>query len=395
MTVPSLALCVVSALAGWSCAPIEPTADDVSGAASTTVRGAARDGLLPRLPNAAVSPSVGAASFVRRVSVYVVNSTSNTVTVYDAGASGELTRTHSIPVGATPYGITLNANATVAYVANAGSGDVTTYAVDNTGLLVARSSTPFAGASHVSLDPTGKWAFVTAFSPGDRVSSFQVDSMTGELMPTGSTISAMTAPFNSAVDPNGNFLVFATSRLPFRVYSARIDALAGTITQSAVVDTGTTPRGVGIHPSGRFVYATNIGGHQIVPHGFNPVTGALTPQAPVAIQYPRSMVFDSTGLHLYVTSYTADLTGSIVHFNVDPVLGTLTLADTTPTGGSQTFALQFAPSENFLYAVDVASHTIETFKVFPGSGSLSLIDTQATDEGPVALAVVERTVFIP
>lgn len=395
MRIPSLALCVITALAGWSCAPIEPAATNLSGIASTTVRGAAQENLFPRLLSAAVRPVTTAPSIVRQVSVYVANSTSNTVTVYDAGSSGELTRTHTIPVGTTPYGITLNATATVAYVANAGSGDVTTYAVENTGNLVERSSIPFAGASHVSLDPTGKWAFVTAFSPGDRVSSFQVGSVTGELTPTGSTISAMTAPFNSAVDPNGNFLVFATSRLPFRVYSARIDALIGTITQSAVVDTGTTPRGVGIHPSGRFVYATNIGGHQIVPHDFNPVTGALTPQAPVAIQSPRSMVFDSTGLHLYVTSYTADLTGSIVHFNVDPVLGTLTLADTTPTGGSQTFALQFAPSETFLYAVDVASHTIETFKVLSGSGSLSLIDTQATDEGPVALSVVERTVFVP
>jgi 6-phosphogluconolactonase len=228
------------------------------------------------------------------------------------------------------------------------------------------------------------------------VVSFAVDAVTGALIPTGSSLAASMSPFNSVVDPSGSFVIFATSRLPFNVYSASVDSVTGTLSEAAVVSTGTTPRAVEMHPSGRFVYATNIGGHQIVPHWLDASTGALTPMTPVPISSPRSMVFDKTGHHLYVSSYTIPaLVGSIVHYDVNPSRGTLTQVSQTPTGGQQTFAVRRSPDGNFLYAIDVTSNSIEAFRIDSSTGDLTLIDEQPTGSGPVALAVVERTVALP
>lgn len=357
---------------------------------------AARPASTTTLPRrAALSPATRAARFRQQLTVYTVNSTAGTINAFDADSTGALSGGHSIAVGTTPYGIALNQTASVAYVANAGSGDIQTLLVEPNGSLSPVASVPFVGAASVTIHNSGKWLFATAFAPGNRVEMFSINAMDGTITSTGSSIAATTSPFDSALNPTGSHLFFATARLPFRVHTAQVDSLGGALIEGSSIATGTTPRSVVVHPAGLHVIATNIGGHQIVPHAFNQVLNELTPLTPIEISAPRSVVFDATGQYMYVTSYTIpSLAGSIVQYKFDVATGTASVVNTVSSGGLQPFAIRFSPDFRFLYAVNVASDNLVAFQVDASSGHLSEIGSVSTDAGPVSLAVASRSVEI-
>src|SRR5712692_5008509 len=83
-----------------------------------------------------------------------------------------------------------------AYVANAGSNNVSAYTIDSTtGVLSPVPGSPFAAGSEplsVAVDPSGKFAYVVNGNviPGS-VSAYTIDSATGALSPiTGSPFAA-------------------------------------------------------------------------------------------------------------------------------------------------------------------------------------------------------------
>jgi 6-phosphogluconolactonase len=145
---------------------------------------------------------------------------------------------------------------------------------------------PGAGPRHFALHPTGKFGYVIN-EMGSTVSVFQYDAANGVLHPlqTISTIpKSFTALNESAeieVHPSGKFL-YASNRGHDSIAIFAIDPNKGTLTLIDYVPTrGESPRNFAIDPTGQLLFAENEKSDNIVVFSINAQTGRLTPTGKV------------------------------------------------------------------------------------------------------------------
>jgi 6-phosphogluconolactonase len=83
---------------------------------------------------------------------------------------------------------------------------------------------------------------------------------------------------------------------------------------------------IAVHPSGKFLYASNRGHNSIVGYRIDPSTGLLSVLgfAAQGVNFPRNFAIDPSGKWLYVANQKGD---TIVQFAIDPQTGEL-----SPTG---------------------------------------------------------------
>ena len=99
-----------------------------------------------------------------------------------------------------------------AYVANAGSANVSVYTINSsTGALTSIAGSFFdtgRGPSSVAVDPSGTFAYVA--NRGDNnVSGYRINRTTGALTPiAGSPFAAGDGPYSVAVTPSPRFIIF-------------------------------------------------------------------------------------------------------------------------------------------------------------------------------------------
>jgi 6-phosphogluconolactonase len=132
------------------------------------------------------------------------------------------------------------------------------------------------------------------------VTVFQYDTAAGSLR-EAQTISALPAGFNGAnsaaeiaVHPSGRFL-YASNRGHDSIAIFRIDPTKGTLTAAGFASTGgKTPRNFAIDPSGKFLLAANQDSGNIVVLRIDQKTGSLTPAGVnVKVPTPVSIVLTS------------------------------------------------------------------------------------------------------
>jgi 6-phosphogluconolactonase len=145
---------------------------------------------------------------------------------------------------------------------------------------------PGAGPRHFALHPSGKFGYVIN-EMGSTVSVFQYDAANGVLHPlqTISTIpKSFTALNESAeieVHPSGKFL-YASNRGHDSIAIFAIDPNKGTLTLIDYVPTrGESPRNFAIDPTGQLLFAENEKSDNIVVFSINAQTGRLTPTGKV------------------------------------------------------------------------------------------------------------------
>ena len=125
--------------------------------------------------------------------------------------------------GTTPQPVTLHPSKPFAYVANAGSSNLSAYSVNASNGVLTPITNPdplapdpnffSAGISpqQVTIDPSGKFALV-ANSGSDNVSVYEIDQSTGELTEVaGSPVLAGDSPQRVTVDPTGKFVFVPNS----------------------------------------------------------------------------------------------------------------------------------------------------------------------------------------
>jgi 6-phosphogluconolactonase (cycloisomerase 2 family) len=189
------------------------------------------------------------------------------------------------------------------FVANQGQGSISVFSIDNlTGALVAVSGSPFpTGLQPLSVDvhPSGRFVYVANYESGD-VSGFYVDSSSGELTPVpGSPFPARISTFALSVDPSGRFLFVATAAPPsgpfepadVLVYS--IDTASGALSDlGAPAKAGISNYDLATDPSGRFLYAADVGTGAVFGFSIDSGTGRLTslPGSPFPFE-PRQALF--------------------------------------------------------------------------------------------------------
>jgi 6-phosphogluconolactonase len=83
---------------------------------------------------------------------------------------------------------------------------------------------------------------------------------------------------------------------------------------------------IAVHPSGKFLYASNRGHNSIVGYRIDPATGLLSVVgfAAQGVNFPRNFALDPSGKWLYVANQKGD---TIVQFEINPETGEL-----KPTG---------------------------------------------------------------
>ncbi|MGD0793152.1 MAG: lactonase family protein [Terriglobales bacterium] len=249
--------------------------------------------------------------------------------------------------GADPCYIAFDKTGKYALVANYTGGSVAVFPVQSDGHI----GEPSAFVQHVGSSvnrerqqgPHAHWIettpdnrFAIAVDLGlDELLVYRFDAKTGSLTtnnPPYAKLDPGAGPRHLAFHPNGKF-AYVVNELQSSITAFSYDASGGALHKLKTITT--LPRGfsgsndtaeIQVHPSGKFLFASNRGHDSIAVFSIDSHTGALTlvDHFPTQGKTPRNFEIDPTGKLLFVANQD---TNNIVVFRIDPTSGRL-----TPTG---------------------------------------------------------------
>ena len=205
--------------------------------------------------------------------------------------------------GPHAHSIDLSPDNRFAMVDDLGLDELLVYKFDSRKGSLTPNDPPFAkldagaGPRHFVLRPDGKFAYVIA-EMGHTVTVFSNDASGGKLQPI-QTITTLPKDFNGRNDdaeirihPSGKFL-YASNRGDDSIAIYAIDETKGTLTQVAITHTGgKEPRNFEIDPTGTLLFAANQKSDTIVVFRVDQKTGQLTPTGKVLeVGSPVSLKF--------------------------------------------------------------------------------------------------------
>jgi 6-phosphogluconolactonase (cycloisomerase 2 family) len=260
---------------------------------------------------------------------YVANGAGSVAEYTIDPSSGALAAIPGSPltVGSTPTAVAVDPSGRFVYVTNGGSDGpfVSAYAINtSTGALTPISGSPFpaAGAVSVTVDPSGQFVYVASgFSVegSGNISAFTINPSTGALTAVaGSPFSSgVHGPGAVAVDPSGRFaFVTAENAVPdsgdmFEMSSFAIDAATGGLTfLFGSSNLGGATNSVAADPLGQFIYATQDVVGDLVAFSFNFTQGFFSTQLTTDVCIPDALPFsitvDPSGEFVYVANLGAN-----------------------------------------------------------------------------------------
>jgi len=161
---------------------------------------------------------------------------------------------------------------------------------------------PGAGPRHIAFDLGGKRLYVLN-ELNATVTAFAYDPVTGQIGKELQTISTEPAGYNGphstaeiAIHPSGKFL-YASNRGHNSIVGYRIDPTTGLLSVIGFAPQGVNfPRNFAIDPSGKWLYVANQKGDTIVKFEINSETGELRPTGQVTPSItPVAIVFRPAG----------------------------------------------------------------------------------------------------
>jgi 6-phosphogluconolactonase len=194
--------------------------------------------------------------------------------------------------GPHAHSIDLSRDNRFAMVDDLGLDELLVYKFDRAKGTLTPNDPPFAkveagaGPRHFVLRPDGKFAYVVS-EMGHTVTVFSNDEASGKLQPV-QTITTLPKDFKGRNDdaeiqmhPSGKFL-YASNRGDDSIAVYAIDGSKGTLTQVAITPTGgKEPRSFEIDPTGTLLFAENQKSDNIVVFKIDQKTGQLTPTGKV------------------------------------------------------------------------------------------------------------------
>jgi uncharacterized repeat protein (TIGR01451 family) len=331
---------------------------------------------------------------------YVSNAGSGDVSAYAInGTTGALTSIPGSPfaAGTLPWSVTVGLSGRFAYVANSSSMDVSAYKIDSiTGALTPVPGSPFAAGSgpySVAVDPFGRFAYV-ANGPSNDISAYTIDANTGALTPiAGSPFAAGSWPRSVTVDPSGRY-VYTANYYSDGVSAYTIDATTGALSPilGSVFAAGTNPLSVTVDRSGRFAYVANYSSNDVSAYTINAATGALSPipGSPFAAgTNPQSVTVDRFGRFAYIANYWSN---DISAYTIDATTGALTpIAGSPFAAGLRPFSVAVDPSGRFAYVPIYSYNNISAYTINPITGALTPISGSpfAAGANPTSVTTTE------
>lgn len=321
--------------------------------------------------------------------------------------TGEFTRGQVVAKVPNPSWIVIHPSKKYLYTVNEivhqESGSVSAFAIDRpSGDLIPLNvvSSEGSGPAHMSLDASGKYAFVANYAGGTIAvlpilaggrlgSAVDIHSDLGAVgaqqatnAPPGSfAISGHDAPHAHmiAADP-GNRFVLATDLGQDRIYVYGFDGTTGKLRTTdgapfVSFPSGDGPRHFIFHPNGRWVYALGEESSTIAFFQYDAVHGMLALRQTISslpagfsgTSFTSEVVISPDGRFLYAANRLHD---TIAICSIDDN-GRLTLLAETSTMGDYPRHCTFNPSGEFFYVCNQRSDSIACFKVRRETGLLT------------------------
>lgn len=258
--------------------------------------------------------------------------------------------------------------------------------------------------------PSSKPEFAYVLT-GYAVSMYTVNSCTGAFIATtpASVATGYAAPQQGAeqmvVDPAGRFAYVAnlvsnvTDQATISMFTINPTTGVLTATTPATVPTGFFPQGIGIDPTGSFVYTADSDDNAVSIFTVNQTTGVLTAGSPAETptgyeSSPGFVTIDPSGKFLYTSGDASD-DSTIAMFSIDSTTGSLT--PTSPAKvytGPIPFDLAVTPNDKFAYVVNndsgfnnsigVAQYTVNADTGVLTQNTPAYV---ATGDSPTAIAI--------
>jgi 6-phosphogluconolactonase len=338
-------------------------------------------------------------------------------------ATGELANGRIAAKTRSPSWIAIHPTRKFLYAANeiddykGKNGSVSAFAIEPaTGNLRAlnAASSEGAGPAHLSIDQTGKFAFVANYGGGSiAVLPILDDGSLGQAVDvhreSGSLGSAhaTNAPAGSfatsghdaphahmiAADPQNRF-VLATDLGQDRIYIYRFDASSGTLIPSSdrpfvELPSGDGPRHFAFHPNGHWLYSIQEESSTIVYFALNSVnvspserqTISTLPPGFTGSSFASEILVSPDGRFVYAGNRLHD-TIAVFAIGVD---GRLTWGGECSTMGDYPSQFRIDPSGRFLYACNRRSDCITTFRIHPATGMLAFTDSYTAVGSPASI----------
>jgi 6-phosphogluconolactonase len=266
--------------------------------------------------------------------------------------------------GADPCYIAFDNTGKYALVANYTGGSIAVFPVQSDGHIGEPSAFVQHQGSSVNKErqegPHAHWIettpdnrFAIAVDLGlDELLVYRFDARTGSPTANDSPYAKLdpgAGPRHIAFHPNGKF-AYVVNELQSSITTFTYDGIRGALQKLTTVTT--LPKGfsgsndtaeIKVHPSGKFLFASNRGHDSIAVFSIDSHTGTLTlvDHFPTQGKTPRNFEIDPTGKLLFVANQDTD---NIVVFRINPNNGRL-----TPTGQTlhvpSPVCLKFMPAE--------------------------------------------------
>jgi 6-phosphogluconolactonase len=172
----------------------------------------------------------------------------------------------------------------------------------------------------------------------------------------------------------------------------RFDPAKGSLTPNdspfAKLAPGAGPRHMAFHPNGKFAYVLNEVNSTVTAFAYDSKSGSFStlqtlstiPNDFTAHNDTAEIVVHPSGKFLYASNRGRD---SIAEFTIDPAKGTLALAGDFPTQGKTPRNFALDPTGKFLLAANQESNNIVIFRIDPSSGALTAAGHFAKVPAPV------------
>ena len=268
------------------------------------------------------------------VSAYAIDAKTGALTFLDRKGSG----------GTYPCHLSLDRKGKCLLVANYGSGSLAAFGLDPLGKFAASKSTVQHHGS--SVDPqrqTGPHAHFITTDPDNRLALAcdlgldkvlvyrlkPADPFLTPHRPYGVPLEPGVGPRHLVFHPSGRW-VYVLNEMGCSVDCFGFDAKRGALSQEsqrqrtlpADFKDPNTCAEIQVHPSGRFLYASNRGHNSIVAFSIDSASGQLTPidYFPSGGKSPRHFTLDPSGKWLLAENQDSD---NVVVFQVDTETGRL------------------------------------------------------------------------
>ena len=325
----------------------------------------------------------------------------NAVLVFPRAANGSLGTSVSVATGGNGSGaglgsqgsVMLSADGQWLLVVNAGSNEVSSFAVGSDGALTLRGKASSGGTNPISVTVHDDLVYALNAGGTGNISALRL-SATGALTPIAGSTRALSngaaGPAEVSFDPTGAWLV-VTEKATNNILTWRVGTDGLAFNRVINASSGATPFGFTFTNAGVLAVTEAFGGavdasavstYTINANGSLNVISASAPTTETAACW---IAASKNGKFVYATNAgSASISGySVKHGELD----LLDADGKTATTGAAAIDVAISDNGQFVYNVNNGSHTITGFAVSQSSGDLAARGTASIPVGAVGIAV--------